>query len=127
MKVVRQAVVCPENSAHDNPCFPRYNRGVAWLARTQTPIALVGVLLFEVLVWKPFVWATPQEAPAIQTLLKPQVYQRASVDREIMTNASLDEIPEVPDPNHQNDKSLPPLKRYHFYATMQVRASLSLT
>ncbi|MFL5813198.1 MAG: hypothetical protein ACJ763_06445 [Bdellovibrionia bacterium] len=56
--------------------------------------------------------------PTIQSLLKPEVYQRVLKDRGIATYANLKA---VKDPDHQGDKE------YSFYAVMQTRAGITRT
>jgi hypothetical protein len=71
------------------------------------------------LVALPFpLWASPAaplEPPKIQTLLKPQVYKRV-LDREVMTHASLDAVPDQEG-----------MKKYSYYAAMLVRAGFDFT
>ena len=74
--------------------------------------------------------------PSIQSLLKPQVYERVLKDREVMTHASLDD---VPGPfgssinSGQNSgglvagKNAAPPQEYSFYAAMLVHASFQQT
>lgn len=66
----------------------------------------------------PIAWAAPQ----ISKLLKPEVYQRVLENREILTHASLDELPvEKPKKGQNLPQKKDPLKKYEFYATMLVR------
>jgi hypothetical protein len=59
---------------------------------------------------------TPLKPPAIQSLLKPEAYRRLIADRQILTSASLDDVP-----------GSPGLSRYSFYVAMQARADLART
>lgn len=59
----------------------------------------------------------PQTAPSIPSLLKPEALRRILEDREIISNASLDDIP-----GDQNE-----LRKYSYYASMLVHSSLSRT
>jgi hypothetical protein len=63
-------------------------------------------------------WASSSSAvkPEIRSLLKPAVYERVMKDRQIMTHASLDELPK---PSSS--------KKYSYYACMLVHASVQKT
>jgi hypothetical protein len=56
-------------------------------------------------------------APAISSLLKPEALRRILEEREIVSNASLDDVP--------GDKN--ELRKYSYYASMLVHSSLSRT
>jgi hypothetical protein len=63
-------------------------------------------------------------APSIQSLLKPKVYDRVLKDRDVMTHASLDD---VPGPFGASAKNAAPPREYSFYAAMLVHASFQQT
>lgn len=60
-----------------------------------------------------------EAAPAIQSLLKPEIYQRIVKNREITTYANLKSV-QTPTPTQE-------LKEYSFYAAMQTRAGMTKT
>jgi hypothetical protein len=79
-------------------------------------------------------------APSIQSLLKPKIYDRVLKDRDVMTHASLDDVP-GPFGSPQNSvtssgqnsavkspaKNAAPPREYSFYAAMLVHASFQQT
>lgn len=65
---------------------------------------------------------SPPSAPAIQSLLKPEIYNRVIKDRSIQTSASLRD---APPPFKSSTKS--PIKDYSFYAVMLTRTGLTRT
>jgi hypothetical protein len=76
-------------------------------------------------------------APTIQSLLKPKIYDRVLKNRDIMTHASLDDVPgpfgalpsskASPKEGVAPQKHVAPPQEYSFYATMLVHASVSQT
>jgi hypothetical protein len=82
----------------------------------------------------PSPWVSPlQAAPTIQSLLKPKIYDRVLKNRDIMTHASLDDVPgpfgALPSPKEGATPQMhaAPPQEYSFYATMLVHASIDQT
>jgi len=71
-------------------------------------------------------------APSIQSLLKPKVYDRVLKDRDVMTHASLDDVPgpfgsPLNSAGKSPAKNAAPPREYSFYAAMLVHASFQQT
>ena len=68
--------------------------------------------------------ADQQQPPAIASLVKPSIYKEATSERSVMSHASLEDLPKVIRGPKGEEY---PLKRYSFYSTMLVNASLAET
>ncbi len=67
-------------------------------------------------------------APApIVSRVKPEIYRRATVDREIMVHADLADAQEAEPGGSRASEGREPLRSYSFYALMRVNAPLGLT
>jgi len=67
-----------------------------------------------------------QAAPSIQSLLKPKIYDRVLKDRDVMTHASLDDVPGPFGASGSHKNAAPP-QEYSFYAAMLVDSSFDQT